>query len=64
SRFLVEIAPEKQAAFENILQGHAHGLIGKTTADKNFQIIGLQGQLVINATIDELKEAWQKTLRW
>lgn len=64
SRFLVEVAPEQQDAFEKMLLGQPCGLIGKTTAARNFQVIGLQGQLVVNATIDELKEAWQMTLRW
>ncbi len=64
SRFLVEVAPAQQEAFEKMLRGHACGLIGTTTPNRQFQIFGLQGQLVVKATIDELKEAWQRTLRW
>jgi phosphoribosylformylglycinamidine synthase len=64
SRFLVEVAPENQYEFEKILDENYFGLIGRTSPDANFQVSGLAGKLVVKADIYELKEAWQKTLRW
>lgn len=64
SRFVVEVDPENQQEFEKILNGNYFGLIGKTTSEKIFQVTGLNGKTVVKADIYELKEAWQKTLRW
>ena len=38
--------------------------IGRVTADGQIEIYGLSGDPVLSAGIDELKEAWQKPLRW
>jgi phosphoribosylformylglycinamidine synthase len=64
SRFVVEVALENQQEFEKIVDGNYFGLIGKTTSGTAFQIIGLNGKSVVNADIYQLKEFWQKTLRW
>jgi phosphoribosylformylglycinamidine synthase II len=64
SRFIVEVAPEYQQEFEKLLDANDYGLIGKTTADTIFQVIGLNGKTVVKADIYELKETWQKTLSW
>jgi phosphoribosylformylglycinamidine synthase len=63
SRFVVEVAPEHKLEFENLLHENYFRLIGKTRSDTQFQIIGLNGKLVVQANIYELKEAWQKPLR-
>ena len=64
SRFVAEVAPEHQHEFEKLLSENPFGLVGKTTSDTLFQVIGLNGKAVVNADIYDLKEAWQKTLRW
>ena len=64
SRFIVEIALECQDQFESLMEGNPFGLIGKTTPGTKFEVIGLDKNKVINADIFELKEAWQKPLRW
>ncbi len=64
SRFIVEVAPEHQQEFEKFIEGNRYGLIGKTTVDTLFRVIGLNGKSIVEADIYELKEAWQKTLRW
>ncbi len=64
SRFVVEVAPEHQQAFESLLQGNIFGLIGKTQSSTLFQVIGLNGKSVVRADIYELKDAWQRMLRW
>ena len=64
SRFVVEVAPENRQKFEKILEGNSFELIGKTTSATTFQVSGLNRKTIVSADIYELKEAWQKTLRW
>ena len=90
SRFIVEVEPKKQKAFEKIMRsgracsagsGRAcsagsgrvysagsgrdyFACIGKVREDNKFKVYGLDGKLVVDADISELKESWQKTLRW
>lgn len=64
SRFVVEVEKKNQKIFENILKGLPFGLIGCVCAGKDFKVYGLDGKICIKADIDELKEYWQKPLRW
>jgi phosphoribosylformylglycinamidine synthase len=64
SRFIVTIAPEKKGGFEALFSGSVFGEIGLVTANGTFRVIGLQGTPVITANIFDLKEAWQKPLRF
>ena len=63
TRFLVEVPPAKQVAFENTLQSIPHAHIGEVTETGCLQIAGKAG-LLIDANLAELKDAWQKPLRW
>ncbi|OGN99464.1 MAG: phosphoribosylformylglycinamidine synthase II [Chloroflexi bacterium RBG_13_51_18] len=64
SRFLVEIAPEDKKAFEKAMAGTACAEVGRVTKDKKMVVKGRNSKAVLTASIDELKEAWQKPLRW
>jgi len=64
SRFVVEIEKKKQKAFEKILKDIPFGLIGCVSPKKEFKVYGLDGKVCINAESAELKEAWQRPLRW
>ena len=64
SRFVVTVRPEKKAAFEAALAGHAIGCIGAVTGDGLFRVKGLKGGVILEERIEDLKEAWQKTLRF
>ncbi len=64
SRFIVEVASECQDQFESLMEGNRFGLIGTTTSESKFEVIGLDKNTVISGDIFELKEAWQKPLRW
>jgi phosphoribosylformylglycinamidine synthase len=64
SRFLVEVAPENQADFEEIMDGASLSNIGQVTESEVLEIYGLNGSRIINKSISELKEAWQKPIRW
>jgi phosphoribosylformylglycinamidine synthase II len=64
SRFVVEVAPENRRRFENALRGVPKACVGVLTEDRTFVVYGLGGQRVVSADIGDLKEAWQRTLRW
>jgi len=64
SRFLVEVAPENQSEFEKIMSGTSFAAIGQVIDSEVVEIYGLKGGKVVAASLDELKEAWQKPLRW
>jgi phosphoribosylformylglycinamidine synthase II len=62
SRFVVTINPEKKGAFLAVMKGIALGEVGKVTKGKNFIVIGLQGEKIIQRDIYKLKASWQRTL--
>jgi len=64
SRFIVEVSKKNQKKFERILAGLPFGLIGCTSAKKEFQVHGLDGKICIKADIQEMKETWKEPLRW
>jgi phosphoribosylformylglycinamidine synthase II len=64
TRFLVEIDPKNKKDFENTLSGVTFAEIGSVTDDKKLEVYGRKGDIVLAADISELKEAWQRPLRW
>jgi phosphoribosylformylglycinamidine synthase len=64
SRFIVEIQAENQQAFEKAMATLPIGSIGSVTDNGMLNISGLRDSVVISEHIDNLKESWQKTLRW
>jgi len=64
SRFLVEVAPENKAEFERVMSGTSFAAIGQVTEADILEIYGVKGRKVVAVSIDELKEAWQRPLRW
>jgi phosphoribosylformylglycinamidine synthase II len=64
SRFLVEVTPENKAEFEQVMSGTSFAAIGQVTDSEVLEIYGVKGGKVVAVSIDELKEAWQRPLRW
>ena len=64
SRFVVTIDPSKKGAFETLLADAMVGEIGVVSTGDNLHAVGLHGKTIIQANIYELKEAWQKPLRF
>ena len=62
-RFVVTICLENEERFEEIIKGNVFAKIGTVTKE-DFIVYGLDGKICIKSNINELKEAWQKTLRW
>jgi phosphoribosylformylglycinamidine synthase len=64
TRFLVEVKPEHAAAFEACFAGLPLAKVGATVAEPRLRIAGASGEWVVWVKLSELKEAWQKPLRW
>ena len=64
TRFVVEVFPEKVPDFEAKFAGLPLAKIGATVAEPRLRIAGANGEWLIWAKLSELKEAWQKPLRW
>jgi len=64
SRFVVTVRPEKKAAFEEALAGSTMACIGAVTGGGLFRAKGLRGGVILEERIEDLKEAWQRTLRF
>jgi phosphoribosylformylglycinamidine synthase len=64
SRFVVTVRPEKKAAFEAMLAGSPCACVGTVTAQGLFRVKGLRGSVILEERIGDLKEEWQKTLRF
>ncbi len=63
SRLLVTVKEENSEQFEKLFAGQIFACIGEVTADEYLKITGLQGEVLIRSTLDDLKEAWQSPLR-
>jgi phosphoribosylformylglycinamidine synthase len=64
SRFIVEIAPENKEKFEKTLKGISFANIGTVNGSGKLEVLGLTGKKIVSESINDLKEAWQKPLRW
>jgi phosphoribosylformylglycinamidine synthase len=64
TRFIAEVAPEKKKDFEKAMSGVDFAEIGQVIDNNKFEVYGRNGKIILIADIDELKETWQKPLRW
>jgi phosphoribosylformylglycinamidine synthase II len=64
TRFLIEVAPEDAKRFEEVMGENVCAAIGGLTEDDRLEVYGIKGEKVVSSPLSELKEAWQKPLRW
>jgi phosphoribosylformylglycinamidine (FGAM) synthase-like enzyme len=64
SRFLVEVTPEHEEAFQKRLRGLPCAHIGKVEASDHLAITGLAGTTVVDAAIADIGTAWQGPMQW
>jgi phosphoribosylformylglycinamidine synthase len=64
TRFVVEVTQSNAAELEHCLEGVPCKRIGHTCKEKRLQIAGADGKWIVWAELADLKEAWQKPLRW
>jgi phosphoribosylformylglycinamidine synthase len=64
SRFLVEVAPSQWARFKSHFGGMPLVELGKVVSGSNVTIRGAAGEIVIDSSWRDLKEAWKSPLAW
>jgi phosphoribosylformylglycinamidine synthase subunit PurSL len=64
TRFVLEVPPANAAALREVFTGMPLVKIGTTLKEPRLRIAGATGEWLIWSKLDELKEAWQKPLRW
>jgi phosphoribosylformylglycinamidine synthase len=64
TRFLIEAKPGHAAELARCFAGVPLVKVGTTVAEPRLRIAGANGEWLIWAQLPELKEAWQKPLRW
>ena len=64
SRFLIEIAPASKDEFEEIMSGVSLAAIGQVTDSEVLEVCGRDGGKILSKSLSQLKEAWQKPIRW
>jgi hypothetical protein len=47
-----------------VMRGTSFAAIGQVTDSPRLEIYGLNNQRILSIATEELKEAWQKPLRW
>ncbi len=62
SRFLIEIAEQDRFKFEDLMRNKACSQIGKVTKGTKLLIYGLDGKVVVDASLAELRHCWKKSL--
>ncbi len=64
SRFVATVSAGNKKAFERCMGDSTAAEIGVLLDEPRFKILGLKGSIAVDATIFDLKECWQKTLRF
>ena len=59
-RFIVTVDPEKQKAFNDIMEGIEYGCIGKVTDNGTFKVFGVDGDVIMQEKIGDLQYAWKE----
>ncbi|HBL17234.1 MAG TPA: phosphoribosylformylglycinamidine synthase subunit PurL [Elusimicrobia bacterium] len=62
SRFLLEIAPDKERAFLQAMKGVPLARIGATIANPVLRVTGLDGCPIIEESLHDLRHSWRETL--
>jgi phosphoribosylformylglycinamidine synthase subunit PurSL len=64
TRFVLEVSPANAVALREVFAGLPLAKVGTTVKEPRLRVAGANGEWLIWAKLDELKEAWQKPLRW
>jgi phosphoribosylformylglycinamidine synthase len=62
SRFLLEVSGEVEKDFEALMVGKACAKIGKVTETPRLCLRGLNGKVVLNVPVSDLRVSWKRTL--
>ncbi len=64
SRFLVEVPAERAADFKRLFDGLPCESAGLVEQGKALRVIGLDGSVIIDCGIEDLRTAWKRPLDW
>jgi phosphoribosylformylglycinamidine synthase len=64
TRFVLEVVPDKLGTVLNLFGSVPVYKLGNTCNEPRLRIAGADGEWIVWAGLDSLKEAWQKPLRW
>jgi phosphoribosylformylglycinamidine synthase len=64
SRYIVEVAPKNYDAFARRMLNLPFGQLGEVLAEPRLVVTAENGRHVIDANLDILKQAWQRTFNW
>lgn len=64
SRFIIEVSSKHKNAFESMMKGTVYAKIGFVTEKPALIINGIDGNKIISERVDDLRDAWRKTLNW
>jgi len=64
TRFVLEVHPDKIQSLTSLFADLPLLKLGQTCKEPRLRIAGSSGEWLIWAPLDQLKEAWQKPLRW
>jgi len=62
SRYIVTVPPDKRAAFEEAMADLPCACVGELSAEPRLRVTSLEGDVVIDADVLELKAKWKATL--
>ena len=62
SRFLVEVSEKARRDFEDLMKGKVCAEIGKVTKNPKLIVHGLDGAIVVDASLTDLRRSWKETL--
>ncbi|MFC1521159.1 phosphoribosylformylglycinamidine synthase subunit PurS [Elusimicrobiota bacterium] len=63
SRLIVTVSDATRYNFEKVIKGCPYAYVGKVREDSKFNVIGLEGNPIIQTDVERLKQVWQKPLR-
>ncbi len=63
-RYIVEVTPENYDTFAKRMLNLPFGQLGEVTTESKLVIRSGQGRNIVDANIEILKEAWQRTFDW
>ena len=64
TRFILEVKPEHTAALARCFGDVPFRPVGKTVSEPRLRVAGSNAEWLLWVKLSELKEAWQKPLRW
>jgi phosphoribosylformylglycinamidine synthase len=64
TRFIIEAKPDTAAKLAGIFAEVPFAKIGRTVAEPRLRVAGANGEWLLWIKLTDLKEAWQKPLRW